>query len=667
MNRTFGFGIVLFLICGHPLNAANAEDIEFRLHLVKDTRAYHMGESIELEIVYSSQSEKKYQISSSSSLENVIMHLMPSDGVVDLRLLRFEAGWAGSDIGGLGYLGSQPVTRQVDLCVWYRFHRPGHYSLVVTSKEVSRLKGAEEGGGQEQLTLESVPVEFDILPADPAWAAAELNNIEEALKAAEAPGESARAIGRLAQLDTPASVRKLLQLYLARSDATPEWLISSDLRASSQTDIIIPSLKTALSDPTVAIPSTLPGLLATLQTRKQLGMPLKYPDDPAKKQEWAEKSKERSDTYAKNLEDANALLMASIDRRTGRPRATAIYQAWSDAESQNRTKPLPPDILTQLRLNVLAVENDLDRQQQVQFVLLAWQTMPHGQLLSLIRKLTKDAARGTAYPNYEIFKLWCEEWPDECGAAILSDALESGVKTDKNIILMIPEAEHPELDKLLQMQLHDPTMIQDGAQSQRVVALVMRAGSRRLAPAVDALADQFSRKPGCAGEVQAYLLGYLFRLTPEDASKRLAAELQDKNGTCGWEVLRSLNAARYSDDLIPVATRALDSPNLVSAQAAALFLGEHGPASAEEALWLRLEKLWDAWRNRSSELRTLHQSMSYGDSTEEQTAALERALASALAHGTNWKLSPARSDDLHANCLTEPCRDIAAGKMFLNL
>lgn len=657
----------MLLICAHPLNAANPEDIEFRLHLVKDTRAYHMGESIKLEIVYSSQSEKKYQISSSSSLENVIMHLMPSDGVVDLRLLRFEDGWAGSSIGGLGYLSSQPATRQVDLCAWYRFHRPGHYSLVVTSTEVSRLKSVEEGGGQEQLTLESVPVEFDILPADLAWDAGELSNIEEALKAAEAPGESSRAIGRLAQLDTPASVRKLLQLYLAKSNAAPEWLMSSALRESSRIDIIIPSLKTALSDPTVAIPSTLPGLLATLQTRKQLGTPLKYPDDPAKLQEWTEKSKERSDTYAKNLEEANALLMASIDRRTGRSRATAIYQAWSDAEFQNRTRPLPPEVLSRLRLNVLAVDNDLDREQQVQFVVLAWQTMPHGQLLSLIRKLAKDTGRGATYPNYEIFKLWCEDWPEDCGAAILSDAVESGVKTDKNIILLISEAEHPELDQLLETQLHDPTLLQDSAQSQRVAALLLRAGTRRLAPTADALANQFSRKPGCAGEIQGYLLGYLFRLAPEDAGKRLAAELQDKNGTCGWEVIRSLNGARYSDDLIPIATRALDSPNLVSAQAVALFLGDHGPASAEEALWLRLQKLWDTWRNRSVELQALHQPISSGDSIQEQTAALERALASALAHATNWKLSPARSDDLHANCLTEPCRDIAAGKMFLNL
>jgi hypothetical protein len=368
------------------------------------------------------------------------------------------------------------------------------------------------------------------------------------------------------------------------------------------------------------------------------------------------------------IRQANTLLAASIARRTGRSRATAIYQAWSDAEFQNRKKPLPPEALSQLRLNVLAVKSDLDRAQQLQFVVLAWQSMPHEQLLPMIRKLAKDGnTRGASYPNLEAFRLWCEGWPEDCSAAILSDVLESGVKTEKNIILLMFESEHPELDKMLETELHDAAMLQDYARLQRVVALILRAGSRRVANSVDNLMDQFSGKPGCAGEAQGYLLGYLFRVMTEDAGRRLAAQLQNKNGTCGWEVLRTLAVAHHSDDLIPILTRALDSPNLVSAQAAALFLGEHGPASAEEALWKRLEELWRAWRERSSELQALHSPMSSGENIQEQTAGLERALASALSHATNWKLGPARLDRLRSECLTESCRDIAAGKMFLNL
>lgn len=668
MQRIFVFGVVLFLICVRPVSATNPEDIDFRVRLLKDTHAYHIGESIELEIVYSSQREKKYQLNSSSSLENVNLRLTPSDGVVDLRLLRWEGAWAGSTLGGTGYLGSQPVTRQLDLCAWYRFYKPGHYSLIVTSNEVSRQKSAEEGGGQENLTLESLPLEFDIVPADPAWAEAELGNIEQALKVAEAPGDSARALGRLALLDTPSSVQKLLQLYFSQSDVAPEWLVSSDLRESSQIDIIIPSLETALSNPTATIPSTLPGLLASLQTRKQLGMQVAYPDDPSKQQEWTEKSKERSEVYAKYFAQADALLMASIGRRIGRPRATAIYQTWSDAESQSRTKPLQPDMLSQLRLNVLAVENDLDPAQRLQFVAVAWQSMPHEQLLPMIRNLAKGSStHGGTYNNYEAFKLWCEGWPDDCNAAILTDVLGSGVKTEKNIILLMSEAVHPELDKILEARMRDPAMLEDSAYSQRIAALILRTGSRRVTSSVDTLLDKFTGKPGCAGEVRGYLVGYLLRTATEDAGKRLSVELQNTSGSCGYEVLRTLTVARYSDALIPFVTKALDSPNLVSAQGAALFLGEYGPASVEELLWGRLEELWRVWHDRSPELRGTHLPMGFGDDIREQTASLERALTSALSHATNWKLSPARLARLRSDCLTEPCRDIAAGKMFLNL
>lgn len=527
------------------------------------------------------------------------------------------------------------------------------------------MRRAEEGGGEEHLTLESAPLEFDILPLDPAWAAGELDNIEQALNAAKAPGESAGAFDRLARLDTPSSVQKVLQLYFAKSSEDLP-LITTALRESSQIDMIIRCLEAALSDPTVTVPKTLVWLLAALQTRKQLGMPVRHPDDPTKQQEWTEKAKERSEAYARYFAQANALLVASLGRRVGGPRTSAIYQAWDAAEFQNRRKPLPPEVLSQLRMNVLAVENELDRGQQLGFVSLAWQSMPHEQLLPIIRKLATDSGTGGAtYPNYDAFRLWCEGWPDDCSAAILSDVLESGVKTEKHIILLMSEAEHPEFDEMLETQLHDSTMLQDSAQSQRFAAFVLRAGSRKLAPSVDRLLDRFSDKQGCAGDIQGYLLGYLFRLDAEDAGKRLAGKLQNHGGPCGYEVLLSLAAARYSDDLVPIVTRALDSPNLVSAEAAALFLGEHGPASAEEALWGRLEELWREWRDRSFELRG--PSMSFGDNIQEQTANLERVLASALSHATNWKLGSARLNRLRSECITESCRDIAAGKTLLNL
>src|SRR2546430_52750 len=112
------------------------------------------------------------------SLQGIKIHIVPTDGVLDLNVLRFEHGWAGSIIGGMGVLSSQSTTQQIDLCSLYRLEKAGHYSVYITSNEVSRIKTAEEGGGLEHLTLESNEIEFDILPPDPAWAAAELNSIQ---------------------------------------------------------------------------------------------------------------------------------------------------------------------------------------------------------------------------------------------------------------------------------------------------------------------------------------------------------------------------------------------------------------------------------------------------------------------------------------------------------
>jgi hypothetical protein len=155
----------------------------------------------------------------------------------------------------------------------------------------------------------------------------------------------------------------------------------------------------------------------------------------------------------------------------------------------------------------------------------------------------------------------------------------------------------------------------------------------------------------------------LFRVAPEDGGKRLSAELRGGNKSCGSEVLRTLHSDRTSDDITPIANEALNSANFAVAGSAALYLGDHGPASSEDALWQRLEALWRAWEGTSLP----DDPMAVGPDSKSEAAMLERALASALAHATNWKLSPAETERLRSGCLSQTCRDIAAGKLFMNL
>lgn len=648
--------------------ASNPQDLAFQLRLVKETPVYHLGESILLEILYSTSTKDKYQVSTSSALQGMAIHIVPFDGVLDLNVLRSERGFAGSIIGGIGVLSSQPATRQIDLCSLYRFGKPGHYSVGITSNEVSRIKSAEEGGGVEKLTLESNWVEFDILPPDPAWEGAELDSIDLDLNSAE-PGAANRAIGRLGRLDTASSVRKLLQLYLVRAEtAAPEWLLASTLRESSQLEVIIPALEAALSDPSTNVPSTLPQLMADLHTRKDLGVLSPYPADDANKPEWEAKAKRRRELQQKYVEQANALLMASIPKRSGPQRATAIYQAWYDAEVSYHTKPLSPDILSELRFNVLVVENELTHAQRLQFVVMAHQTMPHQLLLPIIRSLAGDGGKaGASFNDIEPYRLWCEDSAEECQSAILADVQRSQIRTDKNIVLLMQEGERTELDGLLKEQLSDPKARQDWGQAQRLAAVVLRVGSRNLVIPAKAWLTELSGKPGCGADVEASLFGYLFRIGDAAAGKHLSSELLDRKDDCGGQVLRSLHAVRYSDELLPIVTKALNSPNPITVTQAALFLGEDGAPSSQDLLWQRLESLWTAWHDRASELQVAPMNFSAGANPAQQAAQLEQALASALAHARNWKLSPAEINRLRSGCLTDACREIADGHRMLNL
>jgi hypothetical protein len=667
MKSAFAVGLLSFaclIVCVVPATAANPNDLDFKVRFTRAPAVYHIGERIEFELSYSSETEHKYLTSASNPMPEfggVKLHLVPVEGIIDPRSLRpCWGGFGGSFLSsGPQYLSVQPITSHADLTNWFHFQKSGHYSLTVTSSAVSRPKTAEEGGGQETVTLESDTIEFDILPHDPVWESEELHGILLALENTKYPGDQYIAAHRLALLDMPDSARKLVEFYLSTSPSSPEqsnYVIG--LTQSSQLDVIVPILESALSDPGVTPPGT--ELLAQLQVRKQLGQANAPADDPAAQQRSQAECQDRRKLHDEYLARANDLLLKRISRDSGPHQAAAILEAWQNAEAQKTQTGRPPANMTQLRLAVLSIAGQLTPDQKSQFVFSEWNTLPrdvpHEQLLPLIRELA-SANRP------DVYRLWCEGWPGECSAAILSEALKPDAQIGSAIVLLMSEAEHSEVDQALREQLANPAMLQDSLRSDQIAALVLRAGSRELLPAVLDLLARSASNRGYNCQVQGFLAGYLFKVEAEGAQQRLTAMLQDQK--CGEQFLHTLNTACYSDSLIPVAVKALDSSNLTVASQAAIFLGQHGSGAVQDTLWQRLNALWTLWHDHAEELRG--PSLPLDKSIQSQSAHLEQSLASALAHGNNWKLTPAERDRLRDGCLTEQCQRIAEGKMSFGL
>jgi hypothetical protein len=596
-------------------------------------------------------------------MSSVNLRITPAEGTMDLRnLIR---GFAGSYLSSTGYLGAQPIVQKLDLGDWYRFRNAGHYSLIATSTAVSRIKGAEDGGGTEHLMLESNALEFDILPADESWSAAEVTEIERILDHSEDPRVRYPALHRLAILDTPASAQKLVQLYLSQgTQGDPSGNVYKGLNNSSQIGLITKLLKTSLSDPVRNPRGIGADLLAELEVRNDLGVWPKNPDDHEKRKEWEQKTAERNKTYEQYFAEANQVLLESIKRRTGPARVSAIYEAWNNAERQNGGKAEAPEFLVRLRGEVLALAPELEPGQQIQFLYSEWPVLPHNELLPTIEKLANDRREEANSLRDQAYDFWCRDWPSECGAALLSEASRAGTKINRIAILLVPEGEHPELDEMLRSRLEakDSSTQQDWMVSHQTAALVLRAGSRKLVPAVDSYLDRMASYQGHDCEMQEYFIGYLFRFAAADATKRALQMVQDEKDQCGGDLFRTLHRVRYTDYLLSSAEKALDSPNFGSSGNAALFLSLHGAGSAEAALWKRLDELRETWSVRSAEFRGV-EIPTPENGVRGQTAQLEQELVCALVNAANWKLTPGEREGLRSGCFTDRCRDIVDGKM----
>jgi hypothetical protein len=650
---------VLFLLTAVATGAGaqSPDDLSFRLRLTKDPPQYAVDEPVTFEVSLSSSAENKYhgKWMSLGPWSGAVIQLEPQDGAVDLRAM--AQGFVGSLPGGSGLLTSRPVSETGDLTQWYRFEKAGHFRFSVSVNWVSRVKTKEEGGGKEQIPLASNAVEFDVVATEESGQAPELESIVNEIEQAKNEVERQTPLHRLDLLQTPAAAEEKARRYL-KSAHNGYSAYYEMLQHSSELDGIIPLLEAALSDPESDPPGGMVALLADLQVRKQMGTPPAWPANEADQERVRAMDMARAKLRDQLFAEYAGVLLKSVQARSGPERADAVFEAWANAEQQHAGADAAPELLVQLRTEAVGISRDLSPDQQLQLLNMEWSKMPHEQLLPILQRLAawRDSGAGVQYWGY---KFWCEDWPADCTKALLAEVIELGFKLEPDIVLLVSEAEHPELDSILQRQLEAQAK-QPGVERLSTAALVLRAGSKNIQPIVDQLLAGSQIRGNCQSE--GYLLGYLFRVAPGEAAKRLAHSLENGNVVfCQPELLRELGEAKHIEPAIPVVSAAVSGGNLKTAVMGALFLGQHGPASTRATLEKRLAALREQWRGRTDEIACASE---FGD-VQRDTAGLERALISALAHAAAWKLMPEEQQALAAGCMTAECRDIAEGKSWI--
>jgi hypothetical protein len=195
-----------------------------------------------------------------------------------------------------------------------------------------------------------------------------------------------------------------------------------------------------------------------------------------------------------------------------------------------------------------------------------------------------------------------------------------------DVLGLLGEKDAPEIERLALSRL------EAGSLDPRDFLLVERYASVRALPRLKTIyALHASGRFAC--DPQAALLRYFLRVDPDHGAAALQAALaqRERTGCFKW-LLGGVEEAVALPPVEPIAVEALDDPQPEVAASAAAALMEHGTARTEGALWQRMRRFHAEWKDRAAQLR-------HSPGQDERLlrqAALEQALASAIAKGRSW-------------------------------
>jgi len=268
------------------------------------TSRFHVGELIPVELSLKAAVPDTYDMSTrnydrSGRLNIEQFHVAPP-GRDPLQNYYAIGGFMMGGLGSSRVLSSEPEIMREDLNEWVALDKPGHYLLYVTSGRVSRRTPDKA----EPVELRSNSLEFDVVPADPAWQQQTLGAAVATLNmGSSTEAEKTAALRVLRFLDTPASVHELVFRLGTRGDRSG-WNEISGLAGSRYQNLVVQELEQQMSAPDMALTGDYLYILAKLKLQLGHAAISPYPEKDAEQQKiWIERMRAR-EKELKELQDS---------------------------------------------------------------------------------------------------------------------------------------------------------------------------------------------------------------------------------------------------------------------------------------------------------------------------------------------------------------------------
>jgi hypothetical protein len=611
-------------------------DAKVAISLANSQTSFLEGETIPITLSFTSTAEKRYWADNrnydrSGRLELEAYCLEPAtrDPAADY----FRAGtFMGGGLGSEQQLSEKPFIANAELNEW-RQPAPGHYKLYVVSHRVWRPPDPNEATpyGRVGVVLRSNTIEFDVIKADSDWAAEQLGDATTAYQNGTAEQQT-KAARRLRFLNTRQSAELLTKLFWGLNDQPGGWDLMFGLFGSPYRTQVIAAMEREIKDPSHPITQDYLHALTKMQIEEDaVWNPPTY--DPAHPEIAQEYWRKRQDHERTLMQAAVEATTAALPQKTGRARAVTL-QALAEAADL-----LGGATASQVRKQFLESWNELPEKTKSDLIQYRWSMIAGPEMLPILKdfvsgpaprfRTTDAGARDAALQH--IFDLS----PDEGRALILRDLRDPRAQPSISLVKLLSA------DELSPIVKEAVARIEKSDARELDYHLVELYGDRSLLSAVERVFQNQVGRWAC--DPQSAMLRYFLRLDPEFGTKMVQASLASRKVTGCYRLLFQ-DLGKSLPKIEPLATSALDDADSEVANDAALALGRWGSAKAEAALWARLKRFHQQWKDHEGELRY---TPDYQTPVARATV-LEATLVNSIATGTNWISGPEKFERLSA-------------------
>lgn len=614
------------------VSSSDTADVSLQLSISGGRTSFQQGEVIPLTLSFSSPVKSKYSLTTANYdrsgrqgyIEAYCIEPAGTDPLDDYYNSSIS-GFFGGGLSSTFNLGDKSWEIGRDLNEWKSL-APGSYRLRVVSHRVSREARPDETTpmGVVGVTVVSNTIELTVTAAAPDWQAQQLASATAILDAPDSKDDEKKSAARgLRFLGSEAATRELARRFALSAGENNSWEFRFGLIGSPHRSLAIESMKAAIADPQLPITADFLYVLALLEIQADPKYALP-PFDKNKEAEWRKLQEAKMRAY-RGLEDQHmAELATALSAKAGTARALST-------ETVLQSGHPPAELKASLRQLLLVNWESLPGRKKNEMIAYRWEELGGPELLPALRKIvdtlppvirTPDTLeRGPALRRiYELA-------PADGRELMLREMKASHGDIGINVLGLLPDAELPEIETPITARLNDP----NGASQYVDYQILARYASKRILP--DLKAHYEKHRGAWACEPQSGMLRYFLRADPKFGVAQIAdaLTLRDQTG-CYRMVFEGLGESAESPAIEAIAIGALNDPSVEVARDAATMLKNYGSPKSEAALWARLQKFHEVWKDRASELRYRP-----GQDTEGMyQRGLEQSLVSALLYAQNW-------------------------------